>query len=300
MKQAENKVKIEGILSEIDLKVGVAAESGKEYISGNIQVKVQQEVNGIQSEIEVPVNLYATKITNAGKINPSYESIEKVMNEGISVAAIGGVEKADRIRIVSGEINSNDFYNQNDALISYPRIKTGFISKIKKDECTDEASFVATIVIGNIAEEVDKEANLTGRLVIKGIIAQYGDKVDVVDFLVASEAAIAHIQANWKQGDTVKVAGKANFSSKTEFYEEEMGFGEPIKKSKTTSIRELIVTSGSPTALEGIEAYSAEDIQNALAERKIRLEKAKDKKNSKPAANKPATTANTAPPAFGF
>ena len=42
LKQAENSVKIEGILSEIDLKTGSTVKNGKtvEYITGSIKVRV--------------------------------------------------------------------------------------------------------------------------------------------------------------------------------------------------------------------------------------------------------------------
>ena len=47
MRQAENKVIIEGILSEIDLKYGSFNKNGTQMksIGGNIKVRVTQEIN---------------------------------------------------------------------------------------------------------------------------------------------------------------------------------------------------------------------------------------------------------------
>ena len=48
LRQAENKIRIEGILSEINLKYGSYVRDGKtiDNIGGTIKVLVSQEVNG--------------------------------------------------------------------------------------------------------------------------------------------------------------------------------------------------------------------------------------------------------------
>ena len=70
-RQAENKVKIEGILSEIDLKYGSFERKTDgatvETIGGVIKVLVDQVINGEESHLEVPVHLFSTKYTKAGK-----------------------------------------------------------------------------------------------------------------------------------------------------------------------------------------------------------------------------------------
>ena len=99
MRQAENKVKIEGILSEVDIKKGSFTKNGKtqDSIGGTITVKVAQDINGKTVDTEIPVHMFAAKYTNSGSTNPAYESIERVMNEYTSIAAAGGEEKADRM-----------------------------------------------------------------------------------------------------------------------------------------------------------------------------------------------------------
>jgi hypothetical protein len=61
-------------------------------------------------------------------------------------------------------------------------------------------------------------------------------------------------------------------------------FGEPIEKTRTVNRSDLIITGGSQTALEGDFAYDNAEIQDALAERKLRLEKQKDKDMSRAAS----------------
>ena len=155
-------------------------------------------------------------------------------------------------------------------------------------------NFEAVIVIGNIKEEVRNDEP-TGRLIVKGILVQYGERADVVDFIVASTDAINHIQTYWNEGDTVRVAGKVNFSSRVIHEEKEVGFGDPIIEDRTISVKELIITSGSQSALDGDLAYEADEIREALKRRQATLDEQKDNASKKEAA--PAEKKSTD---FGF
>lgn len=247
------------------------------YLTGSIKVRVSQEINGIVEDMEVPVYCFASKYTSAGKENPAYKSVNDMVNNFVSIA-VGGINQATRIRITSGQIRENAFYAQNGQLVSVPRIESSFFNKINAEECNPQAKFQGTICIANIREEVDREGDITGRLVVQGVVPQWGGKVDVVNYIVSSKDAIDHIGTYWNKGDTVKIVGKLNFSSKTEYVEEAMGFGEPVRTPKTTSIHELVITSGSAGGLEGDLAYDTAEIATALEARKVRLEEAKNKK----------------------
>ena len=132
LRQAENKVKIEGILSEIDLKYGSFVKNGEptETVGGTIKVLVEQEINKVPTTLEIPVYMFSTKYTRAGKINPSYESIETIMKEFVSIAACGDKDKADRVRITSGQIKMNEFIGQNGTMVSSPRVHASFVSRV--------------------------------------------------------------------------------------------------------------------------------------------------------------------------
>lgn len=283
--QAENKVIIEGILSEINVKSSEfenrTTHQMMPYLSGSVKIRVSQEINGIMEDMEVPVYCFASKYTSKGNENPAYKSINDMVNNFTSIAA-GGIERASRVRITNGQIKENAFYNQNGQLVSTPRVEASFFTKINTDECKPQAKFQGVVCIGNIRNETDKEGELTGRLVLQGIVPQWGEKVDVINYVVGSRDAIDHINSYWQKGDTVKIVGKLNFSSKTEFVEEAMGFGEPVRTPKTTSIHELVITSGSASGLDGDLAYDTTEIAHALEARKVRLEEAKNKQ--KPAA----------------
>lgn len=279
LKQAENRCKIEGILSEIDLKPTSFMKNGKnmDAIGGSIIVKVVQKISGKEKELMIPVHMFASRITNKGTPNPAYESIKKVMDEYVSIAAAGNEEQADRIRITNANIRMNEYYAQDGRLVSFPRVNASFISKIRKDECKPEATFTAQFAVGKKDEELDRNGEPTGRYRIDALLPQYGGKVDVVPLYAESEGVISAISTYWEVGDTVKANGRLDFSSTTEVTYQEVDFGEPVEQVRTINKSDLIITGGSQEPLEGDFAYSKADLDDALAERKVRLEELKEK-----------------------
>lgn len=291
MRISENQVKIEGILSEVGLETATFNRKGQttECIRGTVKIRVEQDINGTMTTMEVPISAFASRYTNAGAENPAYNSLKDVMENYKSIAACGNIDDADRVRITNGSLQENVFYAKNGDLVNTSRISASFINKIAKNECKPEATFTATIVVGNKSDELDRDGTPTNRLNVNGVIIQYGERADLIKFIVAKPDAKNHIEQYWNDGDTVRVQGKVNFSSKTEYIEEEVGFGEPIKTAKTTSVHELLIESGSAGCLEGDAAYDIKDIQSALAARKVRIEETK-----KPVVSAPSK------PDFGF
>lgn len=292
MKACENNLRVIGVLSEVDLQDTTFTKNGqtREAIRGTIKVRVDQKINGEDVSMEVPLSAFAARYTNAGTENPAYLNLKEVMTNMTSIAACGDIEQADCVRITRGSLQENVFYAKNGELVNMTRLNANFINKIPRAEMVPEATFTTTIVVGAKTEEIGTDGMPTGRLNINGVVIQYADRADLVKFVVANENAKNHIEQYWNDGDTVKVQGKINFSSKTEWVEEEVGFGEPIRTPHTTSVHELIIESGSAGCLEGEAAYDIKEVQTALAARKVRIEDTK----------KPAATAAAPKPNFGF
>lgn len=279
LRQAENKVKIEGILSEIDLKNHYFMKNGSKVdsIGGIIKVKVEQKIGDKEYTLEIPVHMFASKLTNAGKPNPAYESISRIMNEYTSIAAAGGEDGADRVRITSGQIQMNEYYNQSGQLISFPRINCSFVTKVKKEEFSPEATFVTDFYVASKEDEVDANDTATGRIKIRGVLPQYGGRVDVVDFYGMPGTVKDSISKYWNEGDTVKAQGRLNFSSKTEKIVREVDFGEPQVDIRTINVSELIITGGNQTPVDGEFAFDPDEIEKALVERRERLDSQKER-----------------------
>ena len=285
LRQALNNVNIIGILSEIDLDYGSINKNGRqvETIGGTIKVKVVQ--NG--TELEVPIHMFATKQKNNGDPNPAFASIEEVMKKYISIAAAGGETGADRVRINGARIQMNEYYSRDGRLVSFPRITASFVNHYTRSDFAPTTSFEIEMAIASKYMEV-VNGEETGRMIVKGIVPMYGGKVDVIDFVCANANVANSVDTYWNVGDTVKARGRLNFSVKTEIIKEDQGFGEPIEKTRTTNVSELVIIGGSEAPYEDDLAFAKSDVDAALAERKNRLEILKNKAEAKPAPAAPS------------
>ena len=283
-RQAENKVKIEGILSEIDLKYGSFERNGTpvDTIGGTIKVLVEQVINGKEETLEVPVHMFSTKLTRAGKINPSYESIETVMKEYKSIAATGDKSAADKIRITNGSIKMNEFVGQNGSIVSTPRVHASFISRAI-GEFKPQATFSLEFMVSKINRVTDKDGVDVdpAKLAVEVIVPQYTAEgaaamnVDVVPLYATSNGVIDAVEQYWEAGQCFKANGRLNFTSRTETVTQEVDFGEAQETVRTINTSEFIITGGSQAPLEGDFAWEYDEIKAGMAARKEKLDKMK-------------------------
>jgi hypothetical protein len=303
LKQKENRVKIEGILAEIDINPSTFKKNGvdTDAIGGSIIVKVIQKINNVEKELMIPVHMFSAKYTNAGKPNPAFESIAKVRNEFKSIASTGDESLADRVRITNGQIRMNEYYSADGRLVSFPRINASFVNKITTGEFKPEATFALEFAVANAGDEMDKNGEPTGRYNVTALVPQYGEKVDVVPLFAENEKVISAISTYWTIGDTFKANGRLDFSSTTEVTYEEVDFGEPVEKIRTINKSDLIITGGSQVPYEGDFALAKEDLDAALARRKVALEEQKAKDMSRVAKKQtPSATTSKGYADLGF
>lgn len=290
LREAKNICRIEGILLENDLKYGSYQKMNSatksmetvESISGIIKIRVDIETKGVPTTLEIPVHLFANKYTKEGNLSKAYASIEDVMNNYKS-AAVVGINEADCVRISNGKVSINEYYGKDDKLVSFPRITAMFISKVSRDKMIPRADFELEMMVANKVMEVDKEAVETGRMEITGIVPCYGGRVEVIKTIVASPEAIEVIDRAWNKEDTVTFAGRINFTSTIVEKTQVPDFGEPTTVRYTKNLSELIITAGQEAPLDGEFAFDVEEINKGLAERNVRLEELKKKKNDKKA-----------------
>lgn len=295
LRQAENKIRIEGILSEINLKYGSYVKDGKtiDNIGGDIKVLVNQEVNGENVSLIIPVYMFSPKYTNAGKLNPSYESIEKVMKEFTSIASGAGENGADRVRITTGSIRNNEYYNNKNQLVSFPRITASFVSKVVGD-FRPEASWSLEFAISSMDYVTDDDGVEVEpkKLRIKAIVPQYGGKVDTFELFATNPKVIDAITTYWENQKTYTAKGRINFTSTTKEIIEECDFGEPEVRVRTINVNELIVTKGTQAPLEDEMAFAPAELAAALKEHKAYLETLKTKVKTKSTPAPSGTSAN--------
>jgi hypothetical protein len=229
--------------------------------------------------------MFAAQLTNSGSPNPAYESIARIKDEYVSIAA-SDIEHADRVRITKGAIAMNEYYGQDGRLISFPRITASFVTKIKREECKPKAEFTVTFMVGKAGYELDKDGVETNKYKVTGMVPQYGGKVDVVPFFAYNPGVIDAVSNYWQEGDTVKATGRLNFTSETKEVEVKVDFGEPTVETRTYSISELVITGGSSTPLDGEFAINYDDVKVALEDRKNRLAESKEKATNRGTSGK--------------
>ena len=296
--QSKNNVIIEGILSEININEGSYNKDGRkvEMLSGSIKVQVEQEISKELKVCEIPVNVFANKFKKDGTKNPAYDGLLRVKDEYVSIAA-GGIERADRVRIGGARISVNEYYNNNDRLVSFPRIAASFVNRVRKEECKPIAKFEVDAIVRNIAEEINTNGEETGRYRVVALLPQYGNVMDEVTFFAKSPGVIEAINTYWQPNDTVSMSGMLDFSSVTQTITENLGFGDPVEKTRTVNVSDLIITGGSQGPVEDVLSYNREQIQEGLVNRETRLRNMKDRASKKAAA--PAASASSAAD-YGF
>lgn len=279
--QSTNNVIIVGTLNELNIEEKVSGE-GKEYITGTASIRVDQEVGGKKVENVIPVRMFSMKYKKDGSPNAIYESISKMKDNFISLSAAETPAQASKILISGGQLQENMWLDKstNKPKTSF-QISTNFM-KAAKPEDKERATFELSGVIGEIKDEMKNDEE-TGRLLIKFIVVGYQGKVDIIQLIAENPTAVNHIRNNWEKGDTVTLTGVINMTYTVKTWEEEQGFGEPIKRQRTESRRELIITGGSPSGLDEEYSYDMDAIKLALDDRLGRINKLSEKKPATPA-----------------
>ena len=265
--QATNKLNIVGKLLDCVFREGTTS-SGQHYESANFTVRVTQTYGTRTETSEIPVSIFATQYTSQNKPHPGYKNIQD-LKKMKTIQDVGEAE-ATTVRMTGANIRENNFVSKSGQLVNGWQISTSFLNEGKVAEI---ASFNIDIFIMDMHDEVNREGDSTGRLIIKGAIVQYGGKVDVVEFIVEDSDSVNYISRNWEENKTVNVGGRIRVTSKEEKRSaSESSWGEELPETSTRMVRELIITRGSDEPFDEDFAYDPSDIKKAFNERKARLE----------------------------
>lgn len=282
--QAQNKVTVVGKLLDVVTGEGQLSD-GRHYERATLTIRTTQTYGGREETSEIPVSLFATQYTSTGKQNPAWTSMQAIKT--LKTAQNVGIDDADTVRVSSGNLQENNFVSRNGQLINGWQIRSSFISGSK---VADVASFICDIFIMDMHDEVDRNGEPTGRLVVKGGLVQYGGKLDVIEFIVEDPNAVDFISRNWEINQTVTVKGRIRVTSTEEKSSgNDASWGEDIPETTTRFVRELIITKGDDEGKEEEFAYNPADIKNAFNVRKANIEQLQiDAKNGGKKAAVPA------------
>ena len=263
--QATNKLNLAGTLMDVSFGDGKLSD-GRPYQRATVTVRVTQTYGGKEETSDVQVGMFATEYTSTGKNNPAWKSLNdlKLMKTAQNV----GIDHASHVRLTGASLQENNFVSRTGQLINGWQIRGSFINEAR---VADVASFVTDIFIMDMHDEVDREGDTTGRLVIKGGIVQYGGKLDVVEFIVEAPDTVEYISRNWETNGTVTVKGRIRVLSQEEEVQSS-GWGEDVPETTTKFVRELIITTGDDECKEDDFKYDPVEIKKAFNERKAAIE----------------------------
>lgn len=273
LREAENKVFVEGIVSEVNLEVKQI--EGKEAITGDIVVQISEDAI-------CTVDVFSYKLKKDGSENSVFKGLSTVKDEYKSIAKVGK-DEADRVRISGAKIIVKDFYNNAGILKSDVKVQTNFVNRMKAgEELNPKATYEVEIFIHKITDQIDTKTNeVTGNKIINGLVPIYDGKIVPMDFIVIDPEIIQGIESLYEPGQTVKLYGDVNISIITTKTLVPVAIGKPKEVTNTVTTRELIVTGGSePYTEDNANVFSVETVKNAMAVRTEMLEELKKKKDT--------------------
>ena len=266
--QSRNEVNIVGKLLSTTFREGTIQSTGKPYESCNYIVRVTQEIEGKEEIHEIPLSVFATKYTNSGKINPAFKTVQDMKQ--MCTIQNDGEDKATIVRINKATISENIFIPQSGQLIDSWQLRSSFVNEGGMGEF---ARFTVEIFILDMHDEVTAEGETTGRLVIRGGIVQYGEKLDVVDFIVEGANAVEYISHNWEPNMTVVAAGRIRFTPQETVSATTDSWGEEVMESGGPKMaRELIITGGPSELPDEDFMYDPVEIKKGFNVRKANIE----------------------------
>lgn len=283
--QAVNEVKISGRLSNVTFNDGKLSD-GRVWESALVDILVREDIHGVEEESTIQAKIFATPLTTTGKPHPGWKTIQelKEMNTIQNV----GYDQAQRINIRNGELIENSFVGRSGQVVSGYTVRTTFVNKSNMTDCA-RARLMTFIM--DMHDEVDREGEETGRLVVKGGVVGYGGKLNVFEFIVEGADEVENARRTFNVNDTVILTVRFRVISKEEtVINDEGGWGEKMVETTPRTVRELLII-GSTDPIDEDFAYSAADIKKAFNERKANIEQMQIE-----AKNRTISKASTAAP----
>ena len=276
LRQADAKVRVEGVVSELDLTEDFNKDIGCNQIIGYMTVKTD-DTNFVRFNIRV------NEKTKAKTENKAYNGILTVMKEYKSIAKYGEAE-ADKVRI-AGDLNLYHSDQNNQDMVGY---KSNFFNRVI-GEYNPHAEFEVEMYITSLIPEQDTEGMETGRLLVKGWVPQYENGIEPLT-LVAPEEIAEAVSRTYEPGQTTKFYGDIINDRVVITREIPVAIGKPRVETKTLVKNELVITGSELPYDDGSlnPPYEVETIKAAIQARKDRIEARKEQNKVPAPQNKPS------------
>ena len=282
MRKAENRERVEGRIYQHDLSIKQVQNQssknyGKDFISGNLEVAVDEDCLNV-----IPVHFtYVTEQTASGQQNRTYGVLKKIIEEGKTIVGVGK-DEAQKVRIDTA-LALNDFYTQDDQLVSVKTNEGGFVTLINElAEEPERNTFSVDMVINNVSRvEKDEEKNIEADyVVVKGAVFNFRNDLLPVELVVKNAAGMKYFEelgASNAEPVYTRVWGKIVCETKTTVVTEESAFGEAAVKTYERKSKEWVITGTAkvPHDFGDENILTAEELTEAMQNRNTMLAETK-------------------------
>ena len=310
MRKAINTERIEGRIYQHNLTIKTvqnqtSANYGKEFISGNLEVAVDEAGLNV-----IPVHFtYVTEQTSSGKTNATFTNLKRIIDEDNTWIKVGK-DNALKVRIDTA-LALNDFYTQDGNLVSVKTNEGGFVSFVNGDLCPENErnTFAADMVITKVDRvEANPEKNINEDYVtVRGAIFNFRNDLLPVDFTVRHKDGMKYFEdlgASNAEPVYTKIWGKIMCMTSISEVKEDSAFGESSVRTYERKEKEWTITGTAKVTYDfGDEkVLTADELKKAMQNRETMLAETKARSDEYRAskAATPAVTATTTINNSGF
>lgn len=303
MRKAINTERIEGRIYQHNLTIKTvqnqtSANYGKEFISGNLEVAVDEAGLNV-----IPVHFtYVTEQTSSGKTNATFTNLKRIIDEDNTWVKVGK-DNALKVRIDTA-LALNDFYTQDGNLVSVKTNEGGFVSFVNGDLCPENErnTFAADMVITKVDRvEANPEKNINEDYVtVRGAIFNFRNDLLPVDFTVRHKDGMKYFEdlgASNAEPIYTKIWGKIMCMTSISEVKEDSAFGESSVRTYERKEKEWTITGTAKVTYDfGDEkVLTADELKKAMQNRETMLAETKARSDEYRAskAATPAVTATT-------
>lgn len=289
-----NKANVRGYVFSHSLEMRETGPNSKnpgtEYIRGTLDIATDEDGVSV-----VPVSFtYVTAKFKSGKDNDTFVTLKKIIDDDISFS--------DKVAIrVDGDLEVNDFYNRDGELVTYQRVRGGFVHFIDAGPVNPSAKFEAETVLMHIADAENEDGSEYRNL--KGFVFNFRNDVSPVTFTVTSTNGIKFFDSCDISADEPyfgKVWGDIVCNTVTKEIETEdtnVGFGEPVVQETSRTYRSWDIAGANVNLGLDDDTITIDELKAACVQREAYLEEEKSRYEARTAS---ANTKSSSDNDFGI
>ena len=291
MKKMNNRTIVEGYLYSNSLVErtysDTAKRPGAKYIMGTVDIATDEDLLNV---ISVHFSFVSEPQEKDKPImKQRYETLANIMNGTIKSCLNDGKDVAAKLQI-SSAIGLNEFYSERNGveeLVSVKRNEGGFIrSQSPLNDPNDRNTFdTDMIIISAKRVEADEERDTPEKVIIGGYIFDFRGAIMPVEYTVLAPGAMNYfegLEPTKKNPVFTRVKGHQISTTVTRKIVEESAFGDDRVREVKNSRKDWVVDWAQKEEYEFDDesTITAEEINNALADRDVMLSDMKNRRKN--------------------